>query len=144
MKVNHIIVGNIYVSIMSFNTIHENKILANISEFTVPKYHERVQCDYQCYMKILLLLHLSINKEKNKPNIMLGVHRDIPCTNIIGLTKLLEVSQNIFGVLNESNRVWYGKCSKISNFLFLFSNCYQGWNSQNTCQNSKQGRPRSD
>ena len=51
---------------------------------------------------------------------MLGVHLDIPCTNIIGLTRLLEVSQHILRVLNESYRVWYGKCSKISNFsLFV-------------------------
>ena len=34
MKVNHVIVANIYVSNMSFNAIRENKILANISEFT--------------------------------------------------------------------------------------------------------------
>ena len=37
----------------------------------------------------------------------------------------------------------YDKYSEISNtFLFLFSNAgYQGRNSQNACQNSKQGRP---
>ena len=44
--------------------------------------------------------------------------------------------------------ITYGKCSKISNtFLFLFSNkmlVLQGKNSQNACQNSKQGRPLSD
>ena len=41
-----------------------------------------------------------------------------------------------------------GKCSKILNtFLFLFLKkfvCYKGWNSQNACQNSKQGRAWSD
>ena len=47
-------------------------------------------------------------------------------------------------------RFCYGKCSKILNtFLFLFSKklfviSYHGWNSQNACGNSKQGRPRSD
>ena len=63
MKVNHVIVENIYVSNMS---ICENKILAKMSEFTGPKYHELVQSDYQYNMKILVLLHLSINKEKIK------------------------------------------------------------------------------
>ena len=110
MKVNHVIVANIHVSNMSFNAIRENKILVKISEFTVAKCHEPVQSDYQYNMKILVLLHLSINKEKNKPNIMLGVHLDILCTNIIGLTRLLEVSQNILGY-SVSNRVWYGICS---------------------------------
>ena len=35
MKVNHFIVANVYVANMSFSSIHENKILAIISEFTV-------------------------------------------------------------------------------------------------------------
>ena len=36
----------------------------------------------------------------------------------------------------------YGKCVKISNTFFLFSNKmgYRGWKSQNACLNSKQGR----
>ena len=36
MKVNYVIVVNFYATNMSFNTIGENKILAKISEFTVP------------------------------------------------------------------------------------------------------------
>ena len=39
MKVNHVKVENVYLANMSLNTIHENKILAKISEFTVLKYH---------------------------------------------------------------------------------------------------------
>ena len=35
MKVNHVMIVNFYVGNMSFNAIHENKILAKISEFTV-------------------------------------------------------------------------------------------------------------
>ena len=35
MKVNHVIVMNIYVSNMSFNAVRKNKILAKMSEFTV-------------------------------------------------------------------------------------------------------------
>ena len=35
MKVNHAIVENFYVANMSLNAIHESKILAKISEFTV-------------------------------------------------------------------------------------------------------------
>ena len=35
MKVNHVIVANFYIANMSFNAIHENKIQAKISEFTV-------------------------------------------------------------------------------------------------------------
>ena len=34
MKENHVIVANFYVTNMSYNAIRENKILANISEFT--------------------------------------------------------------------------------------------------------------
>ena len=35
VEVNHVIVANFYIANMSFNTFRENKILANISEFTV-------------------------------------------------------------------------------------------------------------
>ena len=34
MKVNQVLVMNIYVSNMSFNAIHENIIISKISEFT--------------------------------------------------------------------------------------------------------------
>ena len=35
MKVNHVIVANLFVANMSFNTISENEILPKISEWTV-------------------------------------------------------------------------------------------------------------
>ena len=35
MRVSHVIVTILYVANVSFNAIHENKILAKISEFTV-------------------------------------------------------------------------------------------------------------
>ena len=55
-----------------------------------------------------------------------------------------QFSQNIW---TRHNYLLYGKYYKISNaFLFLFTKNtgYQGWNSQNACQKSKQGRPWSD
>ena len=39
MKVNYAIVANFYVANMSFNAIRENKIFAEISEFTVDNLH---------------------------------------------------------------------------------------------------------
>ena len=35
MKVNHVIVENFHIANMSFNAIHENKILEKFSEFTI-------------------------------------------------------------------------------------------------------------
>ena len=38
---------------------------------------------------------------------------------------------------SRNGKIAYGKCSKTSKLNVG----YQGWNSQNVCQNSKQGRP---
>ena len=77
-----------------------------------------------------------------------GVHIPLKCSVSSYWNKMSQYSMSLLTLCEPHMKFWYGKCSKISStFLFLFSNInfgFQGWHSQNACQNSKQGRSRSD
>ena len=62
-----------------------------------------------------------------------------------GMEVILKFSEHLHVACKvEQFKSKYSKCSKISNTFLVLSQInvgYQGWNSQVTCQNSKQGRP---